>query len=525
MSYSLMIVEDEEIIREGLANFIDWVSIGFNVIGKMEDGREAQKYLENNPVDVVLTDIKMTFISGLDLAKYVYENELNTKVVIISGYKEFEYARQAVKYNVENYLLKPFDVDSVTPVFKKIKEELDDEQRKRINDQQEMKEYRDLIPLLRDQFFLDLLVGAIKDEEDINRKLKLLKFDLIPSKTMCNIINLYIKDQDSNYKKGREEIYSSICNFIKGKREEIYYIPIRNNIHRVLQIITLCDQYTDQHRFNSSIIEYLDRVTGQVKNMLLVKVEYKMKYKFKCIYDLIGQGSRMNFMESNANKETNTLLPRQYDFLEEQQKLFLSYLNEGDFKAINNLMDSLLEKLVYIDINYAKNFIINLFSMMVNRLKTLDVDLYKITGGNIDYNSLLQMNNMTDISFWSKEIIGHINKEIDNNKKEYQQKKIIVEAKEYIKENYNKDLSLEDIADHVFLSPVYFSRLFKKETGENFIDYLKKVRMKSAIRLLKNPDNKIYEISQQVGYKSSKYFSRLFREYTGLTPSDYRENN
>jgi len=187
-----MIVEDEEIIRDGLANFIDWESIGFDIVAKTEDGRDALEYLENNVVDVVLTDIKMTFVSGLELAKYFYENQLETKVVIISGYKEFEYARQAIKYNVDNYLLKPFDVDTVIPVFEGIKEELDLERERKIKAEKEKKEYHDLIPLLRDQFFLDLLVGAIKDKDEIKRKLKLLKFDLIPEKTMCIIVNFYI---------------------------------------------------------------------------------------------------------------------------------------------------------------------------------------------------------------------------------------------------------------------------------------------------------------------------------------------
>lgn len=518
-----MIVEDEEIIRDGLANFIDWESIGFDIVAKTEDGRDALEYLENHVVDVVLTDIKMTFVSGLELAKYFYENQLETKVVIISGYKEFEYARQAIKYNVDNYLLKPFDVDTVIPVFEGIKKGLDLERERKIKSEKEKKEYHDLIPLLRDQFFLDLLVGAIKDKDEIKRKLKLLKFDLIPEKTMCIIVNFYISKINKEAKMGREDIYNSICNFIKGTRKDIYYIPIRNNIQGVLQIIIFSEKFKDTKKFQLSISEYLNKITQQAESILSINVRYELKYSYKCLYELIELKNRLKFLESSNKEKTNTLLPRQYDFLQEQQKLFFSYLNEGDFKAIYNLMDSLMDRLIHFDINYVRNYLINLVSMLSNRSKELEIDLYKITKGNCDYNLLFDMDDMIEISQWCKQIFNCIKNEIDENKTEYHQKQIILKAKEYIEDNFNKDLSLEDIAEHVFLSPVYFSRLFKKETNENFIDYLKKVRIIKAKRLLKNTDNRIYEISQQVGYKSSKYFSRLFREYTGSTPSNYRE--
>ena len=131
--YKLVVVDDEKAIRKGICKYIDWESMGFEVVADFEDGKETIDYIKNNEVDVVLTDIEMAEVSGLELARYIHENNLLLKTVIISGYKEFEYARKAVEYGVEHYLLKPVRLEEVSQVFAKIKNELDE--RKAIGDQ------------------------------------------------------------------------------------------------------------------------------------------------------------------------------------------------------------------------------------------------------------------------------------------------------------------------------------------------------------------------------------------------------
>lgn len=125
--YTLLIVDDEEEVREGLAKIIPWSDLGFELVGKLEDGREAIQHLKRQPVHAILSDIKMSFESGLSVAKYVYDHNLRTKVVLLSGYKEFTFAHEAIKYAVRHYLLKPSDLHEIKETFGKIKIELDDE--------------------------------------------------------------------------------------------------------------------------------------------------------------------------------------------------------------------------------------------------------------------------------------------------------------------------------------------------------------------------------------------------------------
>ena len=118
--YSVIIVDDEEILREGLVNLVDWKTMGFEVAGQFEDGQDAVEFLKRCPVDVVLTDVKMTYMSGLDLSEYIVENRLPAKIVLISGYKEFDDAYRAVQLNITEFLLKPVSLDDIRQVFSRV---------------------------------------------------------------------------------------------------------------------------------------------------------------------------------------------------------------------------------------------------------------------------------------------------------------------------------------------------------------------------------------------------------------------
>ena len=172
--YKLIIVDDEKVIRKGIRDYIDWGSMGFEVADIFEDGKEAIEYLGSHMVDVVLTDIEMAEVSGLEMAKYIKNNHLSQRVVIISGYKEFEYARKAVEYGVEHYLLKPIRMEEVQKVFTKIAEELDiskEEEKKKLSARQD---FTEVLPELREQFWISLLVGALRCRECIVKRKNVL---------------------------------------------------------------------------------------------------------------------------------------------------------------------------------------------------------------------------------------------------------------------------------------------------------------------------------------------------------------
>lgn len=415
MSYRLLIVDDEEDIREGLADLVDWTSLGYAVAARLEDGRDAISFIESNPVDVILTDIKMTFVSGLELAKYVYDRQFDIKMILISGYKEFEFAQQAVNYKVMHYLLKPTRLDEITRVFKDVKLLLDKEKAEKEQALSIQSRNEEMLSVLRRQFFADLMAGTLKERAEIDRRLRLIGLPIDPESCPC--CSYYIrfprKDPDSGGNPGNADgqLFRFIHQIFLKEQEGILTFPI----------------------------------SAEPDKILLAAI------------DLRADGLPEKTLRERVGLQFETVKSR--------------------INAVLGIDAALSELSLYSSI-------------------TEIISLYAIGEGprsETEYGD----DDRTDTL-------------------------VIQKAKTYMQSMYDKEISLEDVAEHVYLSPVYFSRLFKKQTGRNFTDYLTEVRMMKAMEYLRQPQYKVYEIGSIIGYKSTKYFFKLFKQYAGCTPSEYR---
>jgi two-component system, response regulator YesN len=422
MAYKLVIADDEKSIREGLANFIKWEELGFEVVAKFQDGSEVISFLDTAEVDVVLSDIRMNITSGLEVAKYIYENKPNIKVVFISGYKEFELAKQALKYNVVNYLSKPIEIEDINNIFLDLKSSLNKQHLEKEMYDKKMKRYDEVVPLLEEKFFIDLIAGALKTRDDIVKRAYQIGLNVDIEKSKCCILTVNISP-DSKVLYYEEDIYRLLKNYLQNAYKDILLYRLkstRGNIH----LFVIHNSNDDKNNIEFSINMVCENIKMNIKKLKGIEIEIQKSKIFDNIFV---------FLDDKFDIE-----------------------HEVHYKKLN-FNDSL----------------------------TRDKE-----------------------------------EEINNN--EINRDEPIDKAKKYIDKHYMEDINLEGLADYVYLSSVYFSRIFKQKTGENFIDYLTKIRMEKAIMMLKEPQNRIYEISTKVGYKTTKYFYKLFKEYTGYTPTEYR---
>jgi len=524
----LLIVDDEETIRKGLAGIVDWDSLGYQVVSTLEDGRSAIEYLETMPVDVVLTDIKMTFVSGIELAKYINENKPHIKTVLISGYREFELARQAINCNAFCFLLKPTDIDELRKVFTDLRQELEKERQREEQEKFIKAKNDELQEYFLIQFFTDLLMGAIRSESEINDRAKLLnsKYDLMHNK--CGIIHGVIHDYDNflnqKWKYGKEELANAIKNIIHVETPNIKYMLLRN-MKDSIRIVALETCREENVPFFKAITEYCAHIKKCTKELIGVDMELTVTATYGNAAEIVHYKSAESSMVDNMPVHENTIGNNEQEIVTEQNRLFISYVCAGNYPAAVNLLFSIMDQMTGKDINNIRSirdWIINLFAMLNGKLQDFGIDLSGI-GGNINYSPLFDMNTFQEIKIWAEEQLKALI-DVASRNMEVSENKIIFNAKNYIINNFSTDITLEDVAAHVFLSPVYFSRLFKKKTGENFTDFLLKIRMDKARELLLNPEYKVYEICSMVGYKSAKYFYGLFKNYFGLTPTEYRNN-
>ncbi|AEE95921.1 response regulator transcription factor [Mahella australiensis] len=519
--YKVIIVDDESVIRESLANLVDWPSLGFEVAARFRDGQEAIDYITKAPVDVILTDIKMTFVSGLDVAKYVHENKLPIKVVLISGYKEFEFARQAISYNVVHYLLKPTRLSEINRIFKDIKLQLDKED-------QEKRQYQELIPILQEQFLFDLVMGAIRDEKEIKRRIALLGMDISLGNRCCVIsvkLSQFEQYLNSQWEYGKDNFYTAIRNILRGQQDNVNYFPIYDmqDNQSVIQVLAVSSVDTSEDLLRQGVERHFDAVKQSIEGLFGLKISIDIHRIYENIIEMVADNkSIMHAVDFKNTGNAQAMDVEAIDKFSEPYKLFMSYISAGNIEAVRNLFDGFMAEIGGMDVRTVRDFVVKLFAMLSNKLEEIGVNMY-IASDRFNYDDILKSKNIEAMRRWGRAVLDDITAYMSRYR-EASDKKVIQQAKQFMMKNYYKDISLEDVADYVFLSPVYFSRFFKEQTSENFVDYLISIRMKKAMELLAKPQYKIYDVASMVGYKSAKYFSRLFKDYTGFTPSEYRHN-
>ncbi len=510
--YKLIVIDDEEQIRKGLCRYIANAGLGFEVVAELEDGIHAIEYLTENEVDTVLTDIKMACVSGIELAKWIYDNRPNIKVVIISGYQEFDYAKKAMEYNVEHYILKPTKLDEVDAVFKKIKEKLDKEKDYIKSKSDEQERYKELLPILREQFFCDLYMGIIVNKSDIKKKLNIAGLSINAELNPCCIINIKINNYEdfieNKWQYGKEQLGVALRNFILEESSDIQYYYIFGTYDRMKIIaVSLKDISTDSLKIIVNF--HLQEVIKSIKSVFDLDIEMGIENIFNSLLDVTH--FRIPYSQKNDLQNNNTFF--------ERCKLIISNISLGNYQETINVFDQLIDESSFMPISLIQERTRTVFITISDGFNKMGIDIYKLMDADVDVSIIFSMHKIDVIKNWGHDILNNLVKYFSVNIQSSSDI-IINKAKEFIDNNYNKDICLDDVANHVFLTPVYFSRFFKCETKESFTDYLIKVRMKHAIKLL-SKNTKIYEVSEKVGYKSSKYFIRLFKKYTGYTPKEY----
>lgn len=514
--YKLIITDDEDTILNGLSRFVNWKELGYELVALFKDGRETLDYLSENDVDVVLTDIKMNEVSGLEVAKFVYLNKSDTKVVILSGYKEFEYAKKAIEYNVEFFLTKPTDLDEISSVFKKIKTSLDAEKARKEQEKKERERFNELLPLLIEQFFTDLVTGNLYKKGEIEKRAELIEFDLDINNCCCSLININVQGYnqyvENTWEYGKEGLNTALRNFFREENKEVRCYPIFNNYEQFM-IVAVALRSMSESEMKEILTSQLEEICKTINSFFELKIDYTIEGFFDNLFHL----AEHTFLERTANNENGI---KKENVLDKKRRLLISNLTMGYYEEALDMLENLMDDNNFESFEHQKEFVIDLYENISGKYAGMGIDLRKVTGGIFEYQSVLKKKNVAELHTWAREMLQIVIKCLENSE-DTSAAAIIKKATDYIKKNCAKDISLEDVANHVYLSTVYLSRLFKLQTGENYSDYMLRVRMNKAIDMLREGKYKIYEISNKVGYKSSKYFTRLFKKYTGYTPTDY----
>ncbi len=504
--YKVIIADDEKIVRHGLSNMVDWESLGFAVEELFSDGQEVIEYLEYAMPDVILTDIKMKHVSGVDVAKYVCENHLPCKVVLISGYKEFELAVQGIKYGAEDYILKPLDIEQLEKVFKRVGKQLQQKNQQQAKVQEEQERLEKTRELLESRFFNDLVMGVVDNEEYIRSSIGVLYPNLDADQIKCMIVDISIENfsefMQNVWKYNYDQLEDNLNNFLKIFDKGYHF----HLVYKFSELIELIGIHTGAGEKETEAI--VQEFVSELEQYFQFKVRWSIRYSYESLYDIL------------RTKETNLEQDINSGHFQEKKKMIMSNLATGNVVTAQKIFHNLLGSMSYMNVANRNNVVIDILSSMNVVISEANTELGETLKTYFHYTPLLSMKRMEDVMAYCDRIFDRIKLA---DKKEYDTDSIINKAKAYIRENIHTDISQEEVANRLYICTSYLSRIFKKQTGESFTQYVTKVKMEKAVELLHDPQYKTYQVGEMLGYKTPRYFARLFRAHTGMNPSEYRK--
>lgn len=532
MAYSVLIVDDDKRIRSGLTKHINWNELGFSPPQQAANAQEALAVFSRCKVDVLITDIRMPGVSGLDLCKKVSACYPKTVILILTGFSDFEYAKQAIQYGVKEYLTKPTDLVQLQNVLKRVHEKLEAD-RKHIEQKKDMENrYNQTVQLLLTQFWTDLSYGAIKNKATLTKFLQENSISFPFS--LFSIMAVHISCPASGGCYDSHQLLHLLKSTIKMTLNDfqmIYYtyeIDSQDvNIILNFDDLSVLHAAAEQLRTSCHMLMRLDITLAVSSTTTELDGISNCYNQVRELLAGAGNTAGIFFFESSGTLSGEELSYAIDDeFLKEAEKQLLSYIASGEVQKSVNLVRHLFSRFpsTRSGLDFARDLFIKLLFALEQYLCNFNLGMKDILGKQFfPLHQAQQLGCVQDLEQWIENFVVRIIQYLESSKTSYTFK-FVEQVKTYIETHYMEDITLFSAAEAVHLSPSYVSKIFKKNTNLNFVEYLTAVRINKAKELLCDINIKIYEVGSLVGYKSIKHFSQVFKSQTGMTPTEYREN-
>ncbi len=521
--YTILLVDDEEEVRKRIISKIH-PEYGFEVIGQAANGYDAIDLIERLKPDVVITDIRMPYVDGIQLAKIINKEHPKTKVAFISGYDEFAYAKEAIELNVVSYLSKPITEEEVGYFLSKLKLRMDEEYQALFNQERLDAAYKENLPALIENQFNSLLHFSSIDDQDLQR-FKIFNIDLSVGFFTVGIIEIdaaadfleieylrifflnLLKKKFSDYK----DIYSINSGFGLVFIIHQMILDVKDLETRLYEVVLTKKQYSD--------IRAQIGVSETFSDFKLISSKVLQAKKALSYSNYLNIGTIIYYKDITSKKKIDLKLSKSE--IDE-----MSYVIKfGSVKEVDDLFQNLLKN-KDMSQDYLLNkqyYLVNLTHIFIEFANSLNVELDDLLEGSF-FDLLSGFTQLQDIFNFLKKLTFDC-REINIHKSKTSANMVLEEALLYLNSNYaNPDITMDYVCDFLGISISYLSNLFKKILDTTFNKYLVKTRMERAKELLKFSDDKIYEIANLVGYNDIYYFSYSFKKYTGHSPKEYRND-
>lgn len=532
--FRAILIDDEPIITEGLRVFLDWNSLDIELVGLFNSSTKALAFIQEHKPEIVLLDICMPRMDGIELIRRVKELQINTKFIILSGYSEFAFAQQAVNSGAECYLLKPVVKEQLIEAVKDACSKLHQENLHAALEQRYRNAYNEIIPFLREKFFNDLASGALKERE-IAEKAESLGLELHSTGFAAAVIAIDSSEVKEDF--AGESAQQMLRFAIRDISGEILGSHQAGHVFYMENYICLFLNAKERDLTNIEIFDLLNEIrdcgegaiartitigTGNLYRNIL---EYKNTYKEA----ILALNSRF-IAGNNKVIHINNILDIQgsgdsghsYPFeLEENIVNSIKAMNSDE--AVRN-MERISE--AYLECSGgSRDKIINLYiELVIIILRKLQEINYAPGDNEAKGKYIAEILRKHTHEELREYVSGLCQWMIEDLSKRYKRREegIVDMVKGYIDLHFTEDISLKTLSGIVYMNPSYLSYFYKTHTGKNISEYILRARMNKALGYLLQSDMTVYDIASRIGYADPRRFSDAFRKFYGMNPADYK---
>ena len=527
--YRVLLVDDEEEIRTGISRKIDWEAVGFSLVGEAGNGEEALELAEQLRPDVVLTDIKMPFMDGLELCRRLRQSLPAAKLVVFSGFDDFEYARQAVGMGVSEYILKPINAPELMEVLNKLRELLDRQRLERRDMETLRRRYEESLPILRELFYTRLLSGQLPAEQVRDRAAR-YEIELPSGLWTAALVHAELSG-DGEAGDRDELLLLSVQSFLSE------HFSLAGCAARVVlfgDAAALLVQLSGADKLYP-LLEELERLSLLCQSYLGISLTAGVGRpcqgpeeldrsvagaRSALDYRALAEGGRVIYIDDLEPQSATEL-----SFEEEDQRQLSAAIKLGTPEQVKEEIQGLIERLrqTGLSLSRCRLFLLEVVTCLIRLTRSGGVAVEEVFGANFTGAvSISDFSSREELGRWLEERCLRL-RELLGQRRTDSAGRLVEQAKEYIAGHYSDEsLSVEALCSHIHLSPTYFSTLFKREVGMGFTAYVTQVRMEEAVRLLRDTDEKTYRVAELIGCSDTTYFIPVFKRQFGLSPSKFR---
>lgn len=468
--YRILLVDDEEEVRKGIIRKMEWEKLGFEVVGDAENGEEALEKVEQLQPNVVITDIRMPYMDGLALTKRIREKYPSIRILIFSGYDDFEYAQQAIKLHVTEYILKPVNVEELSEILTKVRENLEEEIKQRRDIDSLRESYLGNLPILRELFLNDLVRG-VADTESMVPKLEEYGIDILDACRWVAAVIHVERTEAQTLTLPWELIPISVRGLVEDSLRGYYRYAIFNSTDEITVIAAI-----DENNTQTGLSNLLHDICKECRRVLEVAITIGVGYScemlseishsYQSAMDALGYRAIVGTGKPIYINDVEPVGKGKLQFGDKDEEELVAVIKFGTPEKIDNMIRKLFARMedAKVHTRQYQVYMLSIANCMIRLMQQYDLDMDEMFDSTAQYTEVLEgichreefVDRLATIACRMNEVM---NRERDNTTR-----KVIQEAKEYIREHFSEpELSVETLCRHLHMSPAYFSTVFKKE--------------------------------------------------------------